>query len=126
LNPALRVAGDYDGEVTESSMPEILARLRRVAPDLIWVGLGTPRQQMLISWLKPRLQSGVLLSVGFAFEVNAGTKPDAPPWMHRCGLTWFFRLLSEPLRLGPRYAKYNTLFIYYLARDRLPGRPSTS
>ena len=64
----------------------------------------------------------MILTVGFAFDVNAGLKPDAPAWMQRCGLTWIFRLASEPRRLGSRYLKHNLLFLYYLLRDGLRGR----
>jgi N-acetylglucosaminyldiphosphoundecaprenol N-acetyl-beta-D-mannosaminyltransferase len=59
----------------------------------------------------------VVLTVGFAFDANAGLKPDAPAWMQRGGLTWLYRLVSEPRRLGLRYAKWNSLFLYYLLRD---------
>jgi N-acetylglucosaminyldiphosphoundecaprenol N-acetyl-beta-D-mannosaminyltransferase len=61
----------------------------------------------------------VILTVGFAFDANAGLKPDAPAWMQRAGLTWLYRLCSEPMRLGPRYVKFNSLFLYYLLRDGL-------
>src|SRR5438132_10123625 len=71
---------------------------------------------------KPLIRRGVILTVGFAFDVNAGMKPDAPPWMQRLGLTWIFRLCSEPRRLGPRYLRYNFLFIRYLLLDGLRGR----
>jgi N-acetylglucosaminyldiphosphoundecaprenol N-acetyl-beta-D-mannosaminyltransferase len=64
----------------------------------------------------------VILSVGFAFDVNAGMKPDAPLCMQRLGLTWVHRLASEPRRLGPRYLKYNFLFLWYLAWDGLRSR----
>ena len=65
---------------------------------------------------------GVILTVGFAFDVNAGMKPDAPLWMQRVGLTWVFRLASEPRRLLGRYLRYNFLFLFYLAVDGLRGR----
>jgi len=60
--------------------------------------------------------------VGFAFDVNAGMKPDAPPWMQQRGLTWLHRLGYEPRRLGPRYLKFNGLFLFYLLADGLRGR----
>ena len=71
---------------------------------------------------KPRLRRGVILTVGFAFDVNAGMKPDAPLWMQRLGLTWVYRLGSEPRRLASRYLRYNSLFLFYLLRDGLRGR----
>jgi N-acetylglucosaminyldiphosphoundecaprenol N-acetyl-beta-D-mannosaminyltransferase len=61
----------------------------------------------------------VIFAVGFAFDVNAGLKPDAPAWMQRAGLTWLFRASSEPGRLLTRYLRFNTLFLYYLLKDAI-------
>ena len=100
----------------------MLAELNRLSPDFIWIGFGTPKQQGFVRRYKSRIRRGVLLTVGFAFDVNAGMKPDAPLWMQRLGLTWIYRLCSEPRRLGPRYFKYNFLFLWYLATDTLRGK----
>ena len=99
-----------------------MEEINRLSPDFIWLGLGTPKQQAWIYQYKSRIQRGVLLAIGLAFDVNAGLKPDAPLWMQRVGLTWFYRLCSEPRRLGPRYLRYNSLFLYNLLRDGLGGR----
>jgi N-acetylglucosaminyldiphosphoundecaprenol N-acetyl-beta-D-mannosaminyltransferase len=88
-----------------------------LSPDFVWVGLGTPKQYRWVKRNKHLLRRGVILTVGFAFDVNAGTKPDAPLWMQRMGLTWIFRLFSEPRRLIGRYLRYNTLFVCYLFFD---------
>ena len=88
--------------------------INRLSPDFIWVGFGTPKQQAWVKRHKHLLRRGVILTVGFAFDVNAGMKPDAPGWMQRLGLTWVFRLASEPRRLAPRYLRYNFLFLWYL------------
>ena len=82
----------------------------------------TPKQQEWIQENKARIQRGVVLAVGFAFDVNAGTKSDAPMWMQRLGLTWIHRMASEPRRLLWRYLRYNSLFIFYLVRDALVRR----
>ncbi len=110
---------DLEGRLAGPDDDRVRAELKRLQPDFIWVGLGTPKQDAWVRRNKPHLARGVLLSVGFAFDVNAGTKPDAPPWMQRLGLTWLFRLASEPRRLLGRYLKFNTLFLYYLLRDRV-------
>ena len=89
---------------------------------LVWVGFGTPKQQAWVKQHKHLIRRGVILTVGFAFDVNAGMKPDAPDWMQGLGLTWIFRLCSEPRRLGPRYLRYNLLFLWYLLLDGLRGR----
>ena len=95
----------------------ILKEIRRLAPDVIWVGLGTPKQQEWVRDNKVLLARGVVLTVGFAFDVNAGTKRDAPTWMQRVGLTWLFRLTQEPGRLFGRYLKYNTAFVALVLID---------
>lgn len=124
-NPGVQIVGSYHGAVDEEGrMPEadeerVLAELDAAEPDFIWVGLGAPKQYAWILRYKGRLKRGVVLAVGFAFDVNAGTKRDAPMWMQRLGLTWLFRLLAEPRRLALRYLKYNTLFLWYLLRDGL-------
>jgi N-acetylglucosaminyldiphosphoundecaprenol N-acetyl-beta-D-mannosaminyltransferase len=121
-NPALRIIGAHDGYFLPEQEGEIVDEINRLSPDFIWIGLGTPKQQEWIHRYKGRISRGVLLAVGFAFDVNAGTKPDAPPWMQRMGLTWVFRLLSEPRRLGPRYLRYNFMFLAYLLWDGLRRR----
>lgn len=124
-NSQLQIVGAQNGYFKPEDEPRILERINQLSPDFIWVGLGTPKQQAWIQRNKARLRRGVVFAVGFAFDVNAGTKPDAPPWMQRLGLTWVFRLLSEPRRLLPRYVKYNSLFLGYLLWDGLRGRAFT-
>ena len=119
---SLQIVGSRNGYFAESEEEEILREINALAPDFIWIGLGTPKQQEWIHRHKASLQRGVLLAVGFAFDVNAGTKPDAPVWMQQRGLTWVFRILSEPRRLLFRYLRYNTLFLFYLGKDALAAR----
>ena len=121
-NPDLRIIGSRSGYFDAAQEPRIVEEINRLSPDFIWVGLGTPKQQAWIHTYKPQIKRGAILAVGFAFDVNAGMKPDAPSWMQRAGLTWAFRLLSEPQRLGPRYFRYNCLFLSYLLWDGLRGR----
>lgn len=121
-NPDIKIIGTRNGYFRPSQEPEILEEINRLSPDFIWVGLGTPKQQSWIDRYRGQLKRGIVLAVGFAFDVNAGTKPDAPLWMQRLGLTWVFRLASEPRRLGWRYLKYNALFVFYLAWDGVRGR----
>jgi N-acetylglucosaminyldiphosphoundecaprenol N-acetyl-beta-D-mannosaminyltransferase len=128
INPAVRFVGSFHGRCSPGGIlegaceQEVMAELERLKPDFIWVGFGTPKQQAWVKRHKPMLGHGVVLTVGFAFDVNAGMKPDAPPWMQRLGLTWVFRFWSEPRRLGPRYIRYNFLFLWYLLIDGLRGK----
>lgn len=121
-NPSIEIVGVRNGYFKPAEETEIVDEINRLSPDFIWVGLGTPKQQEWISRNKRRIKRGVIFAVGFAFDVNAGTKKDAPLWMQKRGLTWVFRLISEPFRLGPRYVRYNSLFLFYLFKDGLRGR----
>lgn len=127
-NPACEIVGsfhgrcDAEGRLGSASEETLLAELNRLEPDYIWVGLGTPKQQLWMHRYRDRLKRGLLLGVGFAFDLHAGLKLDAPMWMQRRGLTWIFRMWSEPRRLGPRYLRFNSLFLWYLLADGLRGR----
>jgi N-acetylglucosaminyldiphosphoundecaprenol N-acetyl-beta-D-mannosaminyltransferase len=121
-NPDLLIVGARNGYFKRSEESAIIEEINRIAPDFIWVGLGTPKQQEWIQRNKPRIQRGVVFAVGYAFDVNAGTKRDQPMWMQRLGLGWLFRLCSEPRRLLGRYMKYNSLFLFYLAWDAIRGK----
>ena len=123
LNPAIQFVGGYHGYCSSDGVLEdeerIHAEILLLKPDFIWIGLGTPKQYYWLARIKPLLSRGILLAVGFAFDVNAGTKSDAPMWMQKRGLTWAHRMACEPSRLGARYLKWNTLFLCYLLRDAL-------
>jgi N-acetylglucosaminyldiphosphoundecaprenol N-acetyl-beta-D-mannosaminyltransferase len=119
----LEFVGGYHGACSPDGVleddEEVLAEIKAKRPDFIWVGLGTPKQYGWIARTKHRLDHGTLLAVGFAFDVNAGMKPDAPAWMQKYGLTWIHRMVSEPRRLLGRYLKWNSLFLAYSAWDAM-------
>jgi N-acetylglucosaminyldiphosphoundecaprenol N-acetyl-beta-D-mannosaminyltransferase len=127
-NPNAKFVGSFhgkcnaDGTLAGPAEREVIDELNRLSPDFIWVGVGTPKQQAWAKKHKHLLKRGVILTVGFAFDANAGMKPDAPLWMQSAGLTWLYRMVTEPRRLGPRYLKYNSLFLWYLLWDGLRGR----
>ena len=122
-NSQLNIVGSQHGYFTSEEEPSIFKTITASRPDFIWIGLGTPKQQELLQRIKPLLPSGILLAVGFAFDVNAGTKPDAPAWMQRAGLTWTYRLATEPRRLAGRYFYWNSLFLYYLLKTKICSNP---
>jgi N-acetylglucosaminyldiphosphoundecaprenol N-acetyl-beta-D-mannosaminyltransferase len=111
-HPQAVVVGAESPPFREPSAAELTARDERISAsgaELVWVGLGTPRQDAEVRRLSDALPV-VALAVGAAFDFLAGTKPQAPPWMQRNGLEWAFRLASEPGRLGRRYAWGNSIF----------------
>src|SRR5258706_565824 len=101
LNPGLKFVGAFhgrrqpDGRLEGAAEEQIIVEINRLSPDYIWVGFGTPKQQVWVKQHKPLIRRGVILTVGFAFDVNAGMKPDAPPSMQRIGLICIFRLCSQ-------------------------------
>ena len=107
----LKIVGSHHGYFSEEDEDSINADINRLSPDLVWIGLGTPKQQAWANRNKLKIKAGAILAVGFAFDVNAGTKKDAPDWMGRCGLLWLYRFLCEPRRLWKRYVVYNTIFL---------------
>lgn len=80
-------------------------------PDVIWVGLGAPKQERWMAKHVGQVSAPVLIGVGAAFDFHTGRKPQAPRWMQRAGLEWFFRLTTEPRRLWRRYLINNPRFI---------------
>jgi N-acetylglucosaminyldiphosphoundecaprenol N-acetyl-beta-D-mannosaminyltransferase len=121
-NPKIQIVGTRNGYFKPEDEPQIIEEINRLSPDFIWIGLGTPKQQAWIHKYRSQIRRGIVLAVGFAFDVNAGMKPDAPLWMQRCGLTWVHRLASEPFRLGPRYVRHNFWFLFYLFWDGARGK----
>jgi N-acetylglucosaminyldiphosphoundecaprenol N-acetyl-beta-D-mannosaminyltransferase len=111
--------------LTEEDEVSFAAAINRAAPDFVWVALPGVRMEQWIVRNQARYERGVFLAVGDAFTLLSGGRRFAPGWMQRLGLTWLFRLASEPGRLGPRYLRYNLLFLFYLFWDGLRGTRRT-
>jgi N-acetylglucosaminyldiphosphoundecaprenol N-acetyl-beta-D-mannosaminyltransferase len=118
--PRLEIAGVYSppfGQWPEEEDVRIIERITRSGAQFVWIGLGCPKQEIWLARNKDRLPAGVYCAVGAAFAFHAGLVKQAPAWMQGLGLEWAFRLLAEPRRLWKRYVVYNSLFLFYLARD---------
>ncbi len=111
------------GQWPPDEFDRVSQHIRASRANLIWVGLGCPKQEHWIARYKDRLPPGVYFGIGAAFAFHAGEVKQSPPILQRCGLEWAFRLAMEPRRLIKRYFTYNSLFLYYLLRDRLVGNP---
>lgn len=96
---------------------EIVSMIRRAAPDVVWVGLGTSKQERWMHDHRGKLNVPVMVGVGAAFDILSGRRRQAPPWMRGHGLEWLFRFLQEPRRLWRRYLIYGAQFLIYLALD---------
>lgn len=73
--------------------------------SIIWIGLGTPKQEVFAATLAPLIKGKIIVTVGAAFDFYTGQVKQAPRWIQQMGIEWFFRLIQEPKRLGPRYLK---------------------
>jgi N-acetylglucosaminyldiphosphoundecaprenol N-acetyl-beta-D-mannosaminyltransferase len=87
--------------------------------DVLWVGLGCPKQERWMFKQRNRLKVPVMIGVGQAFDVLSGVKPRAPSWMQNSGLEWLYRLNQEPKRLWRRYLINNSLFLYYFFLEQI-------
>jgi N-acetylglucosaminyldiphosphoundecaprenol N-acetyl-beta-D-mannosaminyltransferase len=116
--PELAVAGVHSPPFRGVDAEEdqaILNAINASQADVVWVGLGTPKQDYWVARHRPLLTAPVLIAVGAAFDFHAGLLRQAPRWMQRSGLEWLFRLLQEPRRLAYRYLVYNPLFVMRVA-----------
>lgn len=123
--PEISIAGSYSPPFRELRTEEedaVVESINAAEPDIVWVGLGAPRQEIWIDRMAPRLDVPVLAAVGAAFDFHAGTVKQAPDWMQSRGLEWLYRFLQEPRRLWFRYGVYNPLFVISFAWERLTGR----
>lgn len=120
--PNLQVVGTYCPPfkpLTPEEDEEIVARINEANPDIIWVGLSTPKQERWMSAHLGRLTAPVMVGVGAAFDFHAGLKAQAPVWMQRNGLEWLFRLVTEPRRLWKRYLINNPSFMALIVMQEL-------
>lgn len=98
------------------------ADVTRTRPDVIWVGLGSPKQEHFIAAHWRDLDAGVLIGVGAAFDFHSGRVRQAPSWIRGSGFEWLFRFCMEPRRLGWRYLRTNPLFIAHVLAQKLGRR----
>jgi N-acetylglucosaminyldiphosphoundecaprenol N-acetyl-beta-D-mannosaminyltransferase len=120
--PTMNLVGKYSPPFmpyAQKESAEVIQMINEAKPDILWVGLGSPKQDFWMSLNRPLLNVSVIVGVGAAFDFLSGQKPQAPRWMQRSGLEWLFRLASEPRRLWRRYLIGNTEFLYYLGRERI-------
>jgi N-acetylglucosaminyldiphosphoundecaprenol N-acetyl-beta-D-mannosaminyltransferase len=126
--PGLRVVGGCSPpfrDLDEDELDAIAQEINRTGADVVWVGIGVPKQEKWMAAMRDRLDAPVLVGVGAAFDFHAGLVPQAPSWMQSAGLEWAFRLAQEPRRLWRRYLRYNPRFVAGFARQLLRSRRSS-
>ena len=104
--PGIRIVGAFAPPfrpLTPDEDTDIVRLINDATPDVVWVGLSTPKQERWMAEHHKRITAPVMVGVGAAFDFGAGRKKQAPRWMQRSGLEWLFRLVQEPRRLWRRY-----------------------
>ncbi|HZQ50248.1 MAG TPA: WecB/TagA/CpsF family glycosyltransferase [Candidatus Dormibacteraeota bacterium] len=115
--PGLDVVGAYEppfAPLDELCTDATAALIDHDQPDIVWVGISSPKQDRWMACMRPRLNAPVIIGVGAAFDFHSGTVRQAPLWMQRSGLEWLFRLGTDPRRLWKRYAVDNPWFVWEL------------
>jgi len=105
--------------LTAEEEQAVLADIRASGADLVWVGIGMPKQELWMDRVAPSLPGVALLGVGAAFDLLSGVVPQAPPRLQRAGLEWAYRLAQEPRRLWRRYLWNNPRYVVLLALQLL-------
>ncbi len=122
--PDATIAGSHSppfGEWPEDETRTIVRKIRESGANLVWVGLGCPKQEHWIARNKHLLPPAVYFGIGAAFAFHAGEVKQAPALIQKLGLEWAYRLAMEPRRLFKRYLTYNTIFLFHTLRDHMRG-----
>jgi N-acetylglucosaminyldiphosphoundecaprenol N-acetyl-beta-D-mannosaminyltransferase len=121
--PGLRIVGSYSPPfrpLTPEEDMEVIERINATHPDILWVGLGAPKQEKWIAEHRDRLDATVCIGVGAAFDFHSGRVPWAPAWVRKAGLEWVVRLLLEPQRMWRRNWD-NLVFLSRILRKKIGG-----
>lgn len=115
--PWANVAGTYAPPFRELTLAEecdLIDRVDRLNPDVVWVGISTPRQDLFMQRMLPRLNTRMMFGVGAAYDFLTGRIHDCPRWVKRAGLQWLHRLAQDPRRLWRRNL-HNSAFLWHIA-----------
>jgi N-acetylglucosaminyldiphosphoundecaprenol N-acetyl-beta-D-mannosaminyltransferase len=124
-HPGIKIVGGYSPPfraLTREEEDALVAQINEAKPDVLWVGIGVPKQEKWMAHMRERLDVPVMCGVGAAFDFHAGRVPQAPRWMQDRGLEWIYRIAQEPRRLLPRYVYFNPRFVLAFARQYLAER----
>ena len=125
--PGVRIVGGYSPPhrpLTPEERAAVVKEINGSRADVVWVGIGVPKQEKWMAEMRADLEAPVLVGVGAAFDFHAGLVPQAPNWLQESGLEWAYRLAHEPRRLWRRYMRYNPRFVGAFARQLREHRRS--
>ncbi|MGZ4262111.1 MAG: WecB/TagA/CpsF family glycosyltransferase, partial [Solirubrobacteraceae bacterium] len=112
--PGVKIVGGYAPPfraLTTHEEDAVIDEINRSGADVVWVGIGVPKQEKWMAAMRDRLDAPVLVGVGAAFDFHAGLVAQAPAWIQALGMEWAYRLSREPRRLWRRYLRYNPRFV---------------
>jgi N-acetylglucosaminyldiphosphoundecaprenol N-acetyl-beta-D-mannosaminyltransferase len=118
IAPRARIVGTFTPPyrpLTKAEECALIAQIERCKPDMIWVGLGTPKQDKFMRQYLPLLDTKIMFGVGAAFDFHTGRIKDCSPWVKNAGMQWVHRLIQDPRRLWWRYLRDNPAFIFSLS-----------
>jgi len=121
-HPGINIVGGYSPPfrpMTEEEEDALVDQINGARPDVLWVGIGVPKQEKWMARMRECLDVPVMCAVGAAFDFHAGRISQAPSWMQQRGLEWIYRIAQEPRRLLPRYLYFNPRFVLAFARQYL-------
>jgi N-acetylglucosaminyldiphosphoundecaprenol N-acetyl-beta-D-mannosaminyltransferase len=118
--PGVRIVGGHSPPhrpLTDEERRSVTEEINGSHADVVWVGIGVPKQEKWMAQMRAELDAPVLIGVGAAFDFHAGLVPQAPNWIQEYGLEWAYRFAHEPRRLWRRYVRYNPRFVHAFARQ---------
>jgi N-acetylglucosaminyldiphosphoundecaprenol N-acetyl-beta-D-mannosaminyltransferase len=117
--PGLRIAGAHHGyfDLDSPHNERVLEDIRATRPDIVLVGMGTPKQELWVDRYADETGGAVAWTVGALFDYVSGRTPRAPRWLADNGLEWIFRLAIEPSRMWRRYLVGNPIFLTRVAAE---------
>jgi N-acetylglucosaminyldiphosphoundecaprenol N-acetyl-beta-D-mannosaminyltransferase len=116
--PWVRIVGTYTPpfhELSQEEEEDFITTIHELKPDIIWVGIGAPKQERFMAKYLPQLDTTLMFGVGAAFDYHTGRIHDCADWIKRAGLQWFDRLLQDPRHLWWRYLRNNPAFMLHIA-----------
>jgi len=125
--PSAKIVGTFTPpfrDLTELEEEQVAARIGALKPDIVWVGISTPRQEQFMARYLHRFDTTLMFGVGAAFDYHTGRIRDCAGWIKRAGLQWLHRLLQDPRRLWRRYLRNNPAFLWLVALQLLGRKRS--
>ena len=116
--PWARIVGTYTPpfrELNSEEEQDLVTRVHKLKPNIIWVGISTPKQERFMQRYLPMLDTTLMFGVGAAYDFHTGRIKDAPQWVKTIGMQWLHRLLQDPRHLWKRYLRNNPAFLWHIS-----------